>query len=100
MESGRVSERPKEPVLKTGERASVPWVRIPPLPFGLLRSRAGSFFFGSSDIPDVGGGCIVRRSAVRVRLLARGGDVSSNGPPAGGGPDSRGGSIVELETYS
>ena len=32
---GRVSERPKEPVLKTGVRVSVPWVRIPPLPFQL-----------------------------------------------------------------
>ena len=31
--AGRVSEWPKDPVLKTGERESVPWVRIPPLPF-------------------------------------------------------------------
>ena len=31
---GRVSERLKEPVLKTGEPARVPWVRIPPLPLG------------------------------------------------------------------
>lgn len=30
--NGRVSEWPKELVLKTGVHASVPWVRIPPLP--------------------------------------------------------------------
>lgn len=29
---GRVSEWFKEPVLKTGVRETVPWVRIPPLP--------------------------------------------------------------------
>jgi hypothetical protein len=32
-----VSERFKEPVLKTGVRANVPWVRIPPLPLFLDR---------------------------------------------------------------
>jgi hypothetical protein len=30
--AGRVSEWFKEPVLKTGVRETVPWVRIPPLP--------------------------------------------------------------------
>ena len=30
--SGQVFERFKEPVLKTGVRANVPWVRIPPCP--------------------------------------------------------------------
>ena len=29
---GEVAEWSKAPVLKTGERASVPWVRIPPSP--------------------------------------------------------------------
>ena len=30
--NGEVAEWSKAPVLKTGERASVPWVRIPPSP--------------------------------------------------------------------
>lgn len=36
VNSGRVAEWLKAPVLKTGEGATPPWVRIPPLPPFLL----------------------------------------------------------------
>src|SRR3954469_6536950 len=48
---GRVSEWFKEPVLKTGVRETVPWVRIPPLPpsqtFSIAIEYARSRFVGS-----------------------------------------------------
>jgi hypothetical protein len=41
---GRVAERFKAPVLKTGVRESVPWVRIPPLPPVAIDFTAFSLF--------------------------------------------------------
>jgi hypothetical protein len=42
---GRVSEWFKEPVLKTGVPATVPWVRIPPLPPNKKDLYCRSFLF-------------------------------------------------------
>ncbi len=64
---GRVAERFKAPVLKTGVRETVPWVRIPPLPPNAVdyRTNCSAISIIIKEITSYGA------SALREGVLAR-----------------------------